>query len=693
MMDHKYTNQLIHETSPYLLQHAHNPVNWHPWTKATLQKAMQENKMILVSIGYSACHWCHVMERESFEEETTAALMNEHFINIKIDREERPDIDQVYMDAVQAITGSGGWPLNVFLTPDAKPFYGGTYFPPVKAFNRSSWTEVLTGVANAWNERRSEIKAQAENLTEHIGKASNFTLPVNKLIETDFSNEFSFEKCDDIFAAIMQPADKVWGGFGKAPKFPQTFSIQFLLQYHHYSGDAAALQQALLSIDKMLEGGIYDHVAGGLARYSTDNEWLAPHFEKMLYDNALLLSVLCDAFQLTKEERYRMAIHKTIGFIKSEMLHPAGGFYAALDADSEEEEGKFYVWQKEEIERILGADAALFCDFFDVSENGNWEHKNILRILKPASRFVQQRGLDETWFIQKIDQCLSKLKVERSKRISPGLDDKIILGWNALMLKAIARAAVVLQDESYKELALFNFNFIIQHFTVPGTASELQHTWKNTEAKYPAFLDDYAYLADACIALYELTFDTKFLQSARLYCKHAVEHFGDDEQLFFYYTHKNQDDIIVRKKEIHDGATPSANAVMAANLFRLAIIFDDAAWLKRSDNMVLAISAAVVKYPVSFAAWACLLMQKIKGATEIVVVGDKALEMTKKIQELSFIPGAIIMSSVSSDRSYPMLNNKEADSAASIYICNNYMCSAPLSSIDEFIIEIKKRKI
>ena len=349
-MLHKFTNNLIHETSPYLLQHAHNPVNWYAWGKDALQKAKDENKVILVSIGYSACHWCHVMERESFEDEATANAMNENFINIKIDREERPDIDHIYMDAVQAITGSGGWPLNVFLTPDAKPFYGGTYFPPSKAFNRPSWMDVLQNINQAWKEKRNEIEAQAENLVDYLNKAGNFTFKDKNIITASIESEFSFEQCETMFSAIMKSADTNWGGFGKAPKFPQTFVIQYLFQFYHYSGNQQALDQALLSLDKMLQGGIYDHVAGGLARYSTDNEWLAPHCEKMLYDNALLITVLCDAFQITKEQKYKTAIDKTIVFITEELTHKEGGFYAALDADSEEEEGKFYVWQRDEIE-------------------------------------------------------------------------------------------------------------------------------------------------------------------------------------------------------------------------------------------------------------------------------------------------------------------------------------------------------
>ncbi|HSC37028.1 MAG TPA: thioredoxin domain-containing protein, partial [Chitinophagaceae bacterium] len=371
----QHTNRLIHETSPYLLQHAHNPVDWYPWGAEALQQAQQQNKPILVSIGYSACHWCHVMERESFENEATARLMNEQFVNIKIDREERPDLDHIYMDAVQAMSGSGGWPLNVFLTPDAKPFYGGTYFPPQRLYNRPSWTEVLQGVAQAFNERRDEITAQAEQLTTHLLQSNAFGLD-------SVVGEPVFDKkiLPDITAAILKTADREDGGFGHAPKFPQTGCIQYLLRYYHFFKDEAALQQALLSLDKMLYGGIYDQAGGGFARYATDTKWLVPHFEKMLYDNALLLGVLSEAFQVTHLPQYRRVIEETMAFAERELLSPEGGFYAALDADSEGEEGKFYVWQKAEIDALLGEDAAVFCAYYDVSGAGNWEEKNILHV-------------------------------------------------------------------------------------------------------------------------------------------------------------------------------------------------------------------------------------------------------------------------------------------------------------------------
>lgn len=679
-MSPKHTNQLIHETSPYLLQHAHNPVNWYPWGKTALDKAIQENKMILVSIGYSACHWCHVMERESFENEDTAAIMNEHFINIKIDREERPDLDHIYMDAVQAIAGSGGWPLNVFLTPGKKPFYGGTYFPPVRAFNRASWREVLHNLIQSWKEKRNEIEAQAENLTEYIRTAGNFSAGKNNFFDVPFGNEYDGATAEKIFAAIMKSADTTWGGFGKAPKFPQTFSIQFLLEYYHHYNIGAALGQAQLSIDKMLQGGIYDQVAGGFSRYSTDEQWLAPHFEKMLYDNALLLQALCDLFQITKHKKYEVAIRHTISFLQNEMMHPQGGFYAALDADSEGEEGKFYVWDKSEINEILGKDAELFCAFFDVTEKGNWEGKNILRVLKPEEDFIKERGLDAVEFVSCRHSCLEKLYSSRSQRTRPGLDDKVILGWNALAIKAIATASIVLQEKEYSLMAEKAFAFLMESFSTGSSEFEMLHTWKEGKAKYPAFLDDYAYLADACMMMYELTFNTDYLLKAKGLCEFAINNFGDDEDLFFYYTGKAQDDIITRKKELYDGATPSANAVMARNLHRLSIILDEQEWGRRAENMLRSIAGAIIKHPTSFAVWAALLLEKIGGTKEIVILGKEAYAVAASLQAGHYLPGKVLMAAETGNGHFPLFKNKKARDFIQIFLCRNYVCKQPFTT-------------
>ncbi len=686
-MNNKFTNRLINESSPYLLQHAHNPVEWFAWGDEALSKAKTENKVILVSIGYSACHWCHVMEKESFENELVAEFMNGHFINIKIDREERPDLDHIYMDAVQAISGSGGWPLNVFLTPNAKPFFGGTYFPPVKAFNRSSWTDILHGISKAWTERKHEIESQAENLTDHLQNANSFA-PSNNIVKINSGEKpFTIEQCDEMFSAIMKSADTHWGGFGNAPKFPQTFTIQYLLQYHYFTGNNAALQQALLSIDKLLMGGIYDHIGGGLARYSTDNEWLVPHFEKMLYDNALLINILCDAYQLTSDKKYEAAIRKTIAFITNELMDSEGAFYAALDADSEGEEGKYYVWQKETIDKILGTDSELFCAYFDITHEGNWEGGNILRLLNTAENFITERRLELDIFLQIIDRCLDKLSLQRATRVKPALDDKIILGWNALMLKSVAKAAIVLQDNTYRNLAETNYEFLIKRFKKDDTY-ELLHTYKNGTAKYPAFLDDYAYLVAALIQLYKATFNDHYLKQAFGYCNYVIEKFGDTDNVFFFFTHFGQKDIIVRKKEIYDGAIPSGNAVMAENLFHLAIYFDKPGWRLRSATMLEILTPTIIKYPGSFGIWAALLLQQLMGLNEIAVIGmDFALVCEKILSK--YFPNTILMGTQNENIDFPLLANKPKRDETLIYLCKNYACLAPQKSIELVIKEIE----
>lgn len=680
---HRFTNKLISENSPYLLQHAHNPVNWFPWGDEALELAKKENKPILVSIGYSACHWCHVMERESFENEETARIMNEKFVNIKIDREERPDLDHIYMDAVQAMTGSGGWPLNVFLTPDKKPFYGGTYFPPIRTFNRPSWQEVLFGVVQAFTERRNEIDAQAENLTEHLLQSNAFG--ISKPGET---NLFTKEKADEAFEQIMKNADKTWGGFGRAPKFPQSFVIQFLLRHYYVTKNEEALQQALLSIDKMIDGGIYDHVGGGFARYSTDTEWLVPHFEKMLYDNALLLSVICEAFQITGNKRYAEVIDETIYFLQKEMMHSEGGFYSALDADSEGEEGKFYVWDYNEVKELLGKDAELFCSFFDITEKGNWEHKNIPWRKKTEKVFCHEKNIS-TDQLQGIIKNGKKILLEkRSTRIRPGTDDKILLGWNALMNTALCKAFCATGIEAYKQLAIDNNDFLLRSFKNDKTG--YSHTYKDKEAKQPAFLDDYAFLIQSLIQLQEVTGDTSYLERAKEVLEHVVEDFSDSNSAFFFYTSKKQTDVIIRKKEVYDGAQPSGNSIMADNFYRLGIYFDKNNWKERSQNMVSSLGNAIIRYPTSFSFWACLQMELSNGTNEIVIISATPQGTLKQLLK-EYVPHKILMSSTTGSNSFPLLSGKEKVEGTTIYLCSNYVCKRPVTEVHDLMALIRHK--
>ncbi len=682
---HTHSNKLLQETSPYLLQHAHNPVNWYPWSEEALQKAREENKPILVSIGYSACHWCHVMERESFEDEATAAIMNRHFINIKIDREERPDLDHIYMDAVQAMTGSGGWPLNVFLTPDGKPFYGGTYFPPQKAFNRPSWQDVLNSVAQAFGERRHEIDAQAENLTAHLSQSNSFGLQ-----KPGTEGElFTPENLEKAFEAVMKSADKQWGGFGRAPKFPQTFTIQFLLRYHYVSGNKEALQQALLSLDKMIGGGIYDQAGGGFARYSTDAEWLVPHFEKMLYDNALLVAVLSEAYQLTGKEKYKEVINETIAFIERELMHDGKGFYAALDADSEGVEGKFYVWAYEEVKELLGDDAALFCAYYNIGPGGNWEGTNILWVKEAAERFAENNNVSITELNNIIGKGKSILLAERNKRVRPSLDDKIILGWNALMNTALCKAFAATGDEHYRQLAINNMKFLFEKLAVKDAAG-FHHTWKKEQAKFPAFLDDYAFLIQALLQLQEVTGDTGWLDRAVSMTNFVIDQFSEEETGFFFYTPRNQPDIIVRKKEIYDGAVPSGNAVMATNLHQLSILTGNKSWQEQSFRMVSSLGNAIIKYPTSFGVWAGLLQEITDGTAEIGITGKSPAEVHRDILKM-YLPHKVVMVT-SEDSIYPLLRGKPVAGKTNIWLCKNYSCQAPVYSTEQLIALIDKGK-
>ncbi|MFW2478337.1 MAG: thioredoxin domain-containing protein [Sediminibacterium sp.] len=666
---HQHTNKLINETSPYLLQHAHNPVNWYPWGEEALMLAQKEQKPILVSIGYAACHWCHVMERESFEDESTAAMMNELFINIKIDREERPDLDHIYMDAVQAMTGSGGWPLNVFLTPDTKPFYGGTYFPPVRAHNRSSWKEVLSGIANAFKEKRDEIDQQATKLTEHIKASNAFGLKQGVGKE-----EISQEMVEDITINMLKQADTEWGGFGNAPKFPQTMAIRFLLRQFHFHQNEAARKQALLSLDKMIDGGIYDQLGGGFARYSTDTEWLAPHFEKMLYDNALIVSAMCEAYALTKLDKYARAINETLLFVETELMHSDGGFYSALDADSEGVEGKFYTWSKGEIEAILGANAELFCAYYDISEGGNWEHTNILRVKTQPADFAAMHGLTEKTWLEQLSINKGKLMQHRAARVRPLLDDKHLLGWNAMMNIAYGQAYAVLGIEKYREIAVQNIHFLEDNLK-NGPDGTWLHTCKHGKAHIPAFLDDYACLIQAYIQLQEITGEGQYLLKAKEVLELVNRLFSENETGFYFYTMEGQTDIIVRKKEVYDGATPSGNALMAVNLQYLGRVFDRPDWLERMRKMLGGLQQAVVKYPTSFGLWSMVVQAEQMGWKEVALVGKGAKTYLPQVLEL-YSPNKILQTEETKEADFPLLAGKmPKNEGVMFYVCQNFTCS------------------
>jgi uncharacterized protein YyaL (SSP411 family) len=677
-----FTNRLEQETSPYLLQHAHNPVDWFPWGEEALNTAREQNKPILVSIGYAACHWCHVMEKESFEDEGTAAIMNEHFVNIKIDREERPDLDHIYMDAVQAMSGSGGWPLNVFLTPEGKPFYGGTYFPPKAVYNRPSWQDVLTSVAQAFREKRADIDAQAEQLTDYINRANSFGQQSIDGTDEQFAALFNKDITHTMFNNLMQVADKKEGGFGNAPKFPQTFSIQYLLHYYYHTGNEQALQQACLSLDKMIGGGIYDQVGGGFARYSTDAEWLVPHFEKMLYDNALLVIVLSEAYQATQKELYKRTIEQTLAFVERELYLPEGGFYSALDADSEGVEGKFYVWSRSAVEAVLGEEADAFCRFFDITAAGNWEHTNILNTPVQAEVFAAQNNIPVQEWLATVDACREKLLAQRSKRIRPLLDDKILLGWNALMNVAFCKAYGALGHRHYADLAIQNMEFLLTRFQSDDGA--FYHTWKNKSAKYPAFLDDFAYVIQALVVLQEMTGDTAYLNKARLLTERVIQEFSEESTGFFFFTGNNQQDVIVRKKEVYDGAVPSGNAIMAINLYYLGIVFDVKEWLKRAVRICGALHQAISKHPTSFGVWATMIQALANHIPEIVITGKQAERARTDFLRI-FIPFRVFQSSPLENEQFPLLAGKPYSNEVLIFLCKDYACQTPVNEVESLV--------
>lgn len=694
-------NHLQRETSPYLLQHARNPVDWYAWRPEAFERARAEQKPILVSIGYSTCHWCHVMERESFENEDIAAFMNENFINIKVDREERPDVDAIYMDACQILTGGGGWPLNCFLTPEGKPFYAGTYFPPRPAHNRPSWLQLLQHLANIWETKREVALEQAEKLIAHISR--NDDIFIHKPSSSETLQPFNFETLqpanhETIYYKMRESFDRVEGGFGAAPKFPSTMAIRYLLNYHWFTHNPEALEHARLSLDKMIHGGIYDQLGGGFARYATDRGWLVPHFEKMLYDNALLVSVLSEAYKLTGEELYRKTIEETLHYIRREMTNPDGGFYSAQDADSEGVEGKFYVWDKTEIEKILGEEAPLFCSFYSVTEHGNWEETNILWRPSSYEEFAAANNLEIESLKKRLQSCREKLFEVRSKRIWPGLDDKVLLSWNALMASAYAAAYTALGHEEYREAAVRNIEYLLKNFTaasivhspasVVGRQSSVvsrspSAVLKHSASQNDAFLEDYAFFIAALTDVYQITFNVTYLQIAGKYTDDVMSFFSDPETGLFYFTDARQPDIILRKKDLYDNATPSGNSTMALNLQRLGILLDRREWRDTASNMLQTLRETVERYPLSFERWATVMMNETYPIHEIAVVGDNAGEKALAIQK-KFLPNKVIAASATPTDIIPLLAGKPAGKEALIYVCRDFACQRPVSDLDEF---------
>lgn len=662
-------NRLANSTSPYLQQHANNPVDWFPWGEEALQKAKDENKLLLISIGYSACHWCHVMEHESFEKQEVAEVMNRFFVCIKVDREERPDVDQIYMSAVQLMTNRGGWPLNCICLPDQRPVYGGTYFP------KKDWLSLLLNLAEFWNEKPAEAEEYAAKLTEGIHKYEQF----------EFVKEAkAYSKVD--LEAIVTPwkrnFDMLEGGLKRAPKFPMPNNWQFLMRYAHLMKDEAVNMSVRVTLEKMAFGGIYDQIGGGFARYSVDGKWHVPHFEKMLYDNAQLVSLYAEAFTWSLDPLYPKIITETLTFIERELTSPKGGFYSALDADSEGVEGKFYTFTKAEVEEVLGEGAALFNTYFHVTEEGNWEEErtNIFFRKDDADELDERFGLSVDELQTKINQSRQKILSKRSTRVRPGLDHKILASWNGLMLKSYCDAYRALNEPQYLETAKRNASFILQNLS--NQNGKLNRVFGNNS---PAFLDDYALVADGLIALYEVTFEEKWLLEARKINDYAVDHFYDLSSAMFFYTSDEDTQLIARKTEVMDNVIPSSNSVMARNLKKLGLFFDHPEYLDLSAQLLKNIEKSMAAYGSSFSNWGMLLLDEVFGVYEIAIVGLQSEEKRKEFEQ-KYLPNKIILGGTKG--TLPLLQDK-IGGKNSIFVCKDKTCQLPVDEVAEAFKQIE----
>ncbi len=671
---HKFTNQLVNESSPYLLQHAHNPVNWYPWGKEALDKAKNENKLIIVSIGYAACHWCHVMEHESFEDEEVAKFMNDNFVAIKVDREERPDIDQVYMSAVQLLTGSGGWPLNCIALPDGRPIYGGTYFP------KDQWLDMLKKVLEFTKQNPDKVEQQAVSLTEGV-QASEL------IFHNPEEASFSLKDLDIIFDNWKRNIDFTHGGNKRAPKFPMPIGYQFLLQYHFLSQNADAIKSVITTLDKMADGGIYDQVGGGFARYSTDEYWKVPHFEKMLYDNAQLVSLYTKAFQQSKNPKYKTIVSETLAFMERELTSDEGGFYSSLDADSEGEEGKFYVWTKAELQKVLGDRAALVMDYYNVSEKGNWEHgNNILLISESDEKFAAANNISTDELFDLIKKAKQLLLTARSSRIRPGLDDKILTSWNSLMLKGYVDAYRIFDNKEYLKNALKNANFIKSNFM--SKDYRLNRNYKNGKSSINGFLDDYAFTIEAFIALYEATFDEKWLKISNELCAYSIAHFYDEKSGMFYYTSDIDPELIARKMEVSDNVIPASNSQMAKNLFVLGQYFYNDDYLEKSKRMLNNVKETTIENGAYYANWSILMLWFANDPYEVAIVG-KDYDIKRKEFDKHYLPN-VFLSGGKNEGSLALLENKLIEGQTTIFVCQNKTCKLPVTEVNEAINQIIK---
>ena len=673
-----HSNQLAHETSPYLLQHAHNPVDWYPWGEEALDIARADDRPIFLSIGYSACHWCHVMERESFEIEETAALMNANFVNIKVDREERPDLDAIYMEAVQAMTGSGGWPMSVFLTPAGQPFYGGTYFPPQPRYGMPSFAQVLLAVSEAYKNKRGDIDDQAQRLTDAIGRTGSLSASGGAL---------GVEILDEATAKLKQYFDEQYGGFGDQPKFPQPMTLEFAMSQYRRGGDADVLRIAEHTLQQMAAGGIYDHLGGGFHRYSVDRIWLVPHFEKMLYDNGQLLRAYLHAWQINGRPEHRQVVDETVDYVLREMTAPEGGFYSAQDADSEGEEGKFFVWTAEEIEAVLGEEEAeLLGRTYGVMPGGNFEGNTILNLKRTVAEVAQEAGAAVETMAARLAAARQKLFAVREERVKPERDDKVLTEWNGLMIHALAEVGVVLGREDALEAAKKSADFVLAEMSQENGL--LFRSYKDGRARFNAYLEDYAAFARGLVALYEATFELRWLAEAVRLTKIMQSQFSDEVRGGFYQTGMAHEQLVVRRKDFIDNAIPSGNSMAAELLMRLAKLTGNEEYRKEAARIFEIMAAAMAQQPTGFGRMLTALDDFLAPSQEVAVVGLLEDARTQALLEevrRHYLPHTVLaLKEPDSENPLPLLEGRGlVDGEPAAYVCENYACRLPVTGVEE----------
>jgi len=678
-------NRLIDETSPYLLQHANNPVDWYPWGEEALSRARDEDKPILLSIGYSACHWCHVMERESFENDAIAEIMNRHFVNIKVDREERPDLDAVYMEAVQMLTGSGGWPMTVFLTPDCKPFYGGTYFPPVDRHNMPGFPRLLETVAQAYRNSHSEIQRVTGQLTEQMGRTANMPRGAGALDESILHNAYN---------QLATNFDYQNGGVGSAPKFPQAMTLEILLRYYAHGHNDRARSMLDMTLEKMARGGIYDQIAGGFHRYSTDTYWLVPHFEKMLYDNALLARLYLHSWLATGRALYRRITEETLDYVLREMTGEHGGFFSATDADSEGEEGKFFVWSPGGIEAVLGSEeAALFNAFFGVSQRGNFEGKNILNISVKAADFAERQGIPLERLVDVINRGKEALRLAREEREHPLLDDKALASWNGLMLRAFAEAGAALERQDYLDAAARNAAFLLEELRPEG---KLLRSYREGQAKLPGFLEDHSFVADGLLSLYEATFDRRWLDSALELADEMISQFWDEPQGCFYDTGRIHEELVVRPRDVFDNAQPCGGSVASDMLLRLSVVTGNEDYAAKAVAPLRSLAELMGRAPAGTGRWIAALDFYLSTPKEVAVIGppdDPATSSLLREVNGLYIANRVVVGASGQDSAaasgLPLLEGRGmVDGKPTAYVCENYACQLPVTDAESLAAQL-----